>query len=247
MLLALTACASNPASLCEHGGGRATLRAVHAEDSIQVDGRLEEAVWQSAPRYPMVHGRDRIERRPDYTPQPGTVQLAWDEQHLYVAARLEDRDVVAQGDADNLRHFSKGDTLEVFLSPADGMRYWEPYATPHGRQTVMRFEAPGRLGLAGNRQRLKPILSVAGEVDGTLNDPSDRDHAWMVEMVIPIAELTGDDGARLQAGNDWHILIGRYNHSRYIMHRGAELTMYPQLSRTSFHNLWEYGELSLEP
>jgi hypothetical protein len=48
-------------------------------------------------------------------------------------------------------------------------------------------------------------------------------------------------GCKFGPGWDWVILVGRYNDLRYLENR--ELSMAPQLSRTSYHLTREYAEL----
>lgn len=220
--------------------------AVHAVSPPAIDGRLDDAVWEAAPRYEMMRSREQIAQRPGYRAQAGAVQFAWDADHLYVAARFEDDDVIARGEADNLPHFQLGDTFELFLKPIGQTHYWEMYATPRGRQSLMRLEAAGLVGLPGNRLDLDPILEVGVTVDGTLNNGHDRDRGWTAELAIPLNKLDAAAGGRLQPGLRWQILVARYNYGRYQQHRGPELTMYPQLSRPSFHDVWEYANLRFE-
>ena len=42
-------------------------------------------------------------------------------------------------------------------------------------------------------------------------------------------------------GQNWTILIGRYNYSRYL--DPTELSMAPQLSKTSYHLTEEYADI----
>ena len=215
--------------------------AVYADLPIAVDGRLDEAVWKDAPAYALGLCADRVTAG-DTLIEGGRVRFAWNEEYLYMAVEFDDSDVVAEGVEDGEHHSNLGDLAELFLWPEDRSWYWELYATPHGRQSSFFFPGPGRMlpSTFGNHVALK----IAAQVQGTLNDWSDRDHGWTAEMAVPVEALT----ARGEAwGPDaaWRVFVGRYNYSAYLPQ--VELSAMPPLSRTSFHLRNEYARLRLMP
>jgi len=114
-----------------------------------------------------------------------------------------------------------------------------------GHKTMYHIPAAGRLGLAETDVDVKPFTQVGATIQGSLNQPTDRDTGWTAEMVIPLDRLQTQDAA-LSAASDWSMLVARYNYSRYTMHRGPELTSAPALSKPSFHLFWEYAKIRFE-
>jgi hypothetical protein len=232
MLLAVfaTAAAQEP---------RTTMTAKRAAAPVTIDGKLDEPVWQEAPAYALDLADDA-----DGGPleEKGEAKLAWDDEYLYVAIRYEDSDVVAEGKARNEKHFELGDLAEVFVKPAHNTLYWELYATPHSLTSTFFFPSWARSLPSCFEYEMD--IAVAGRVEGTLNDWTDRDTAWTAEMAIPIGELEkyGDDFDE----DDWTILVARYNYGRYRTKEGPELTMTPRLPKTDYHLHTSYARLKLE-
>lgn len=219
-VLSATLSASSPEQE-EAEADPAVMTAARAQQPVVLDGRLDDPVWSEAPVY-------------ELGPTPpnsavlegGRVQLAWDDQFLYVAATVLDSDVVAESDEDQAPHFRTGDVVEVFLKPQGKLYYWELYATPHARKTAYFFPSRGRGWLPSSGEN--PIaMHVAAAIDGTLNDWKDRDHGWTAEIAIPQAELRALGDPLGRDAPPWRILIGRYNYSAYLDVDTAELSCVP--------------------
>lgn len=72
-----------------------------------------------------------------------------------------------------------------------------------------------------------PGLKVAVQVDGTLNDHSDIDKGWTVEIALPWAGMTHlADGRSLppKDGDTWRIFVGRF---QKLMNAGKEIQPHP--------------------
>jgi len=219
--------------------------AARAGQPIVVDGKLDEAVWQTGRVYALHLADDRDPSGADAVREPGRAQLAWDDEHLYVAIRYSDTDIVANSDEDQDLHFRRGDVAEVFLWPADSTWYWELYVTPRGNKTAFFFPGGGR-AFMDDFDDAEMDLRVAAQVQGTLGNWKDTDTAWTAEMAIPIKDLERH-GSAFGPRTDWRVLVSRYNYSRYLDRPGPELTMTPRLPRTSYHDRPNYARLVLAP
>jgi hypothetical protein len=218
------------------------LPAAVARHPIIVDGRLDEPDWATATPVRLLVPADRDAGRGEPA-DSCTARVLWNETHLYFAADCGDTDLVAEGEADQIPQFQVGDVFEVFLRPPGRSWYWEFHVTPTGHKTAYFFPGGGHLGLPSPLD-YKSGLQVAAQVDGTLNAWTDRDHGWTAEMAVPMAELTAM-GPAPKAPSAWCVLLGRYNYSRYLPR--VEVTAWPRLNRTDFHDHAEHGLLRLSP
>jgi len=153
-------------------------------DSIVVDGRLDEKSWKEARALsPLVDIRGSEEG-----PAPvknTTIKMLWDDEYLYVGAVLEEDNIVA--------HLTQRDTIiykendfEIFLDPGGkGEGYFEIETSARG--TVMDLMMSRPYSEEGNFYMPWdcPGLKLATHIEGTLNDPSDKDSYWSVEAAIP--------------------------------------------------------------
>lgn len=215
------------------------VKAVYAKVPVTLDGKLDDAVWALAPAYELRLCEDRATAG-DILREAGRVRFAWNENYLYAAFEFTDSDVVAEGTEDGQYHFNLGDVAEVFLWPDAHTWYWELYATPNGKQSSFFFPSPGRMLPSTFKDHLH--LKVAAEIQGTLNDWSDKDKGWTAEMAIPVKELTAR-GEAWGPSASWRVLVGRYNYSVHLPK--PELSAMPLLSKTSYHLRDEYAMLKL--
>ena len=216
---------------------RPTMEAVFADRPVAVDGQLDDAVWQSAPSYELTVSADYALAGKSLE-QGGSVQLAWDDTHFYIALTLIDRDLIANGEGDDLHHYLLGDVGELFLKPVGPTHYWELYVTPRGHKTT--FFLPGLI-----EPQVHPSgLRVAAKLDGTLNDPADTDRDWTAEMAMPIADLTAK-GDRFGPGTSWRVFVSRYNINHKAGMKDPEFSMTPQVSEVNFHLVDQYARLKL--
>jgi len=221
-----------------------TMVAKYSSVPVNIDGKLDDAAWADAEVYQMNLSRDKL-KNGEKLVEAAKVKLAWDDKYFYVGVDFEDSDIVAEGDKDQLHHYSLGDVCELFLKPADSTWYWELYVTPHSKKTSFFIPGRGRLGVPSTFADYKCGLTVAGHIEnGTLNNWEDRDNGWTAEMAMPIKDLTSR-GNKFCEGQDWRILVARYNYSRYF-DMGPELSMTPSLSATSYHLVNEYAVLRLQ-
>lgn len=152
-----------------------------------IDGSLDDAAWRAAPwTEPFVDIRGP--GWPD--PYVGTrAKIAWDEHFLYVGAELEEPHLwatLAERDAIVYREHD----FEVFLDPdGDGLAYYELEINALGTEFDLFLDKPyrrkGRADIAWDIEGLR----TAVRLEGTLNDPSDEDAGWSVEIAIPWSAL----------------------------------------------------------
>ena len=221
-----------------------TYTAYRAATPPDLDGRLAADCWRAAPTSPRFV--DLVSGAATALDTHGAI--LWDDEHLYVGFRLEQPDVTAtltERDA----HIWLDDDVELFVAGADAyyeleinalntvyevLFVWdEAYARGgYDRVPELRREHPQAapfdgVGLPGHPRGPRtgfwgydlPGLRTAVHVDGTLNDSSDRDRGWTVEIAVPwssLEVLARADGRALPPddGDEWRIGLSRFNTAR---------------------------------
>jgi len=200
---------------------------------------IDSPEWKNVPAYSfMLYVTDvnEIGRAPV---QGGKVQYLYDAGHLYIRAEFRDTDVMTHATEHGGHFYIQGDVLEVFIKHGATPYYWEIYGTPNKLRTRFYYPSRGTLGLpSGFALNDCPIL-VDAKVNGTLNDPTDRDRSWTVLVGVPLAELE-KNGAKFGPGNRWLIFASRYNYDRY--RPTPELSSFPQITG-GYHSHEYYAEI----
>ena len=217
---------------------RPVMQAIHVEVMPEIDGKLNEIIWQKTPSYTLSFSKDKT-GKPKET---ASVKLAWNKQGLYLAVQLEDSDLLAYDDRDEEMHFKYGDALELFVKPRDNSYYWEMYVTPRSNKTtIFIFRS------ISNKFFTDPLkghdfrdLKVCAVTQGSLNDISDSDKDWTAEMWVPASYMKHFKEPWGPNGN-WTVFCGRYNYTKDLDH--PELSMYPPISKTNYHLTKEYALL----
>jgi hypothetical protein len=181
-----------------------------ADGPIKVDGRLEEAVWQKAD-WTEVFGD--IEGRAKPAPRYRTrVQMLWDDRYFYIGAYLEEPNVWATLTERDSIIFEDND-FEVFIDPdGDTHDYYELEMNALNTVWDLLLVKPYRDGGPAVHSWDIRGLKTGVNVMGTLNDPSDRDKAWTVEIAMPFAVLRECIPGKPEhpvAGDQWRVNFSR--------------------------------------
>ncbi len=152
-----------------------------------LDGRLDKPQWQLCP-----WSDDFVDIEGDKKPLPRhrtRMKMAWDAHALYIAADLEEPHLWATLTEHDSVIFHDND-FEVFIDPdGDTELYGELELNALNTTWDLLLVKPYRNGgPAINGWEIKG-LRTAVHLDGTLNDPSDIDRGWSIEIAIPWAAL----------------------------------------------------------
>ena len=180
--------------------------------SMTVDGRGDEPAWEEAPwtdAFVDIVG----ERKPE--PRFRTrAKMLWDDQYFYVFADMEEPHVWASLTKKNSVIYHDND-FEVFIDPdGDNHNYYE--FEMNAFNTIWELTLPKPYSDGGNAQlgtNLAGLLSAV-DVRGTLNDPSDTDSGWSVEIAIPwegLKAYAGSAGCPPSTGEQWRVGFSRVN------------------------------------
>ena len=179
------------------------------EPGPTIDGRLNDAEWE-----PSEWTADFVDIRGDSAPVPRhatRARMLWNDEYLYIGAvmvephvwaTLTERDAVIYHDND----------FEVFIDPdADTHLYYELEINALGTVWDLMLVRPYRDGGPAIDAWDVRGLETAVAVDGTLNDPTDVDGGWSVEIAIPwdvLAEAAGRP-APPDPGDRWRVNFSR--------------------------------------
>ena len=177
---------------------------------IHIDGSLRDTAWSDLPwseDFVDITGDEAL--RPTFRTR---VKMGWDDNFFYVGAEMEEPHVWGTISEKNSVIFEDND-FEVFIDPdGDGLNYHEFEINTLG--TIWELSLPKPYGEGG-----EPVLGCnlnglqsAVHVRGTLNDPSDVDEAWSVEIAFPWSELARYNPGRNtppKPGDIWRINFSR--------------------------------------
>jgi hypothetical protein len=180
-----------------------------APSPIKIDGRLDDPAWAAAP-WTEPHRDIEGDLKPD-PPLRTREKMLWDDEYLYIAAELEEPHVWATLTVHDSVIFQDND-FEVFIDPnGDGQEYYEFEANAFGTYwDLLLTKAYKDGGCAVNGWEI-PGIKVATHVDGTINDPSDTDRGWSLEIALPWKAL-GECAHRPSPplhGDQWRINFSR--------------------------------------
>jgi hypothetical protein len=184
VLVALTGCAGTQETpAAPRAEGPARYSCPRTAGPIIIDGRIDEPAWDAAAwTDPFIdiqgtdHPMPRFETR---------MKMAWDDEALYVAALMEEPHLWATLlEYDSIIY--RDNDFEVFIDPDDDAKdYYEIEINAFGTIFDLMLPKPYAEGGHAILDWNVPTLRSAVHLDGTLNDPTDVDRGWSVEMAIP--------------------------------------------------------------
>ncbi len=212
--------------------------AFRTRGAIEIDGRLGEPDWTTAPVSPrfvdIITGKPAI--------YDTRAALLWDDRYLYVSYRVQEPLVHARFTNHNDFIYQDND-VEFFLAGPDAYYefeinafntcyevffVWENTFEKSGLSKLPLFERSRLLPFngvgftshprgkrLGNFTETFPGLKTAVHVDGTVNDDTDRDRGWTVELALPWKGMgwLATDGRALppKHGDIWRMDFSRFN------------------------------------
>ena len=180
-----------------------------ADTAPVIDGALNDKVWAKAPSSaPFVDITGRGGPKPSYRT---TVKLLWDDENLYIAAELEEPHVWGTISQRDSVIFQDND-FEIFIDPnGDNHEYYELEINALNTLWDLFLNKPYKDGgRAVNEWDLSGI-QTAVQIQGSINNPKDRDRGWTVEMALPWKSLAqyAHRSSPPQEGDQWRINFSR--------------------------------------
>lgn len=179
-------------------------------DSLTIDGKLDEPVWEKAQ-----WTTDFVDIEGDYKPKPlyqTRAKMLYDANYLYIAAELYEPHIWAYLTNHDDIVFRDND-FEVFIDPDnDTWNYFE--FEINAQKTVFDLVLPQpyrTISAALHSWDFKGVKKAVS-IDGTLNNGSDTDQKWTIELAIPFSSMAfGLESGRPDTAKFWRINFSRVN------------------------------------
>lgn len=184
----------------------------HATGAIAVDGQLDEFDWAAAPQ---IDGFARILNDYGQVLNATRARMIWDDEALYIAFACRDRDMWALYTQEDDPMWSE-EVVEAFIDPdGDGLDYLEVEVNPLNAVVDLHIGSVNPEWISDKDWDIAG-LRTAVQAHGTVNDSSDVDAGWTMEMAIPwsafVPTITG--GGKPVVGDRWRLNL-------YRIERGA--------------------------
>jgi hypothetical protein len=160
--------------------GRPTLTAVRAVMAPNIDGRLDDAIWRTAPLIDAFVQEEPVEGAA--ATEKTEVRVAYDSQKLYVGIHVHYADVnlrrANRSDRDKL---DDDDTVTIFLEPfLDYLRGYSFSVNGYGVQRDSMIVVQNAQSDAGGNTSFNALYYSGGQL---------ADDGWTAEMAIPFKSL----------------------------------------------------------
>ena len=200
---------------------------------ILVDGKMNDPFWEKVD-----WSESFVDIEGDLKPLPffdTKVKMLWDENYFYFGAQMEDPHVWATlTDRDAV--IFKDNDFEIFLDPdGDTHHYYELEVNALETEWDLLLLKPYRdqAKVAVDSWDI-PGLITKVHVNGTINDPSDIDKGWSVEIAIPWKALE-------ECAPNFHPLEGeqwKINFSRVHWNTKIENGQYIKTKLPEYNWVW---------
>ena len=221
----------------------------YVDHQIIIDGSIQNDEWNDADWTEYFVDIEGSSKPPPFY---GTrVKMLWDSSYLYIAAHLEEDHLWGYVTKKNTPIYQFGNDFEVFIDPdRDHHNYYELELNVLNTIWELTLEKPYRNGgPAIDPTNLPGLLTAVSNV-GSVNDPSDIDEYWTVEIAIPFADLHNyrkpnppvSSKSRPDVGDRWGI-----NFSRVHWDHQVEGMKYQQVpDRPEYNWVWSpQGEINM--
>ena len=176
-------------------------------DKITIDGKME-SIWDAvswSSEFVDIEGDKKA--KPKYQTQ---FKMLWDENNLYIYAKLQEPHIWGSIKQQDAIIYHDND-FEVFLKPKpNSPLYYEIEINALNTIMDLMMPKPYRFGGQAIMHWDTKNIQSAIHVEGTLNNATDTDKYWAVEMAIPFSSIGNFGGSPTPKVNSyWHINFSR--------------------------------------
>ena len=178
-------------SVAQEGAIRKVMDIVRTETPPQVDGRLDEQIWQQATVIADLHQYDPLEH--GVPSETSIFYVLYDDENLYIGARLLDSEpsLISARQMVQGQSVDVDDRIEVILDPFNNMRT--------GYRFQLNPRGVRRDGLFDRGSNVNEDWDGIWHAEAVIGD-----EGWTAEIVIPFKSLNFDPN-----NPDWGFTVGR--------------------------------------
>lgn len=224
-------------------------------EPLNIDGMPAEQAWSKAEWTDLFID---IEGETKSKPAQNTrVKMLWDNDYLYILAELEEENIWAYLEKHDEVVYYDND-FEIFIDPDnDAKNYFEYEVNAKGTVFDLFLPHPYRHSSYALHNWDFKGIKQAIKIDGTLNDGSDKDSKWSIELAIPFTDLSfGLDSGKPNVDSPWRINFSRvewnvkWENGKYVKHTNSDGKTLPEhnwvwspVGAISMHMPERYGYL----
>lgn len=199
---------------------------------IKVDGAFDEPSWRAAKST----GAFRANDGSDSATSKVEARMLWDDSNLYFAFECEDTDLAATMRKRD-EHLWKEEVVEVFIDPdGDEKNYIELEVNPLGTFLDLFVLTPV-IPIPYESYNIPAKWAV--KVDGTIQNSSDRDRGWSVELAMPLKDAVTAPNLPPKDGDKWRVNLYRIERKPK-----DQLIAWSPTLKPSFHTPSRFGEVT---
>ncbi len=212
---------------------------------LQIDGRLDEPAWQRVP-----WTKDFVDIEGSLKPKPRfrtRAKMLWDGDYFYFGAELEEPDIWATLTRRDSIIFYDND-FEVFIDPlGDTHLYYELEMNAFGTEWDLLLVRPYRDGSPAVHSWDIQGLKTKIHIDGTINQPGDKDKGWSVEIAMPWEVLKECVPGKKSpvAGDQWRINFSRVEYRMEVKDGRYKKVMDPMTGKPLPEDNWVWAPQGL--
>jgi len=206
-------------------------------EKIVIDGVLDEADWAACRSV----GPFQFAWYESGEKEQTEVKMLWDDTFLYISYKCDDKHIWADIYNTNDTTY-KDDCVEIFWDPS-------PQDTSRRKYNMFEINCIGNLlsvyvgSGVSIHERISRIMvpHLSQNIKGTVNDDSDIDEGWVIEMAIRYADYTElYDGSTPKNGDMWRVGLNRLGGKTNQQHSQWSPS---QTEKANFHRPEDFGEI----
>ncbi|QGY45736.1 hypothetical protein GM418_19285 [Maribellus comscasis] len=211
------------------------------DSKITIDGIAKETDWSKTERL-----SDFGDIRGNEWPEPflqTDVKLLWDNENIYVFAKLEEPNLQGEMTKRDELLFNEN-VFEIFIDPdCDTHNYFEYEVNVLNTLFDLFLTRSYRDGGMALFTWDSPGFQSAVKTKGTINNSTDKDKSWTVEMKIPFADLRSADAVKIPQDKEiWKVNLMRVE---WEGRNAADQKEYPDRVKTNYWTWSPQGLISM--
>ncbi|MRI00085.1 hypothetical protein GH721_05995 [Kriegella sp. EG-1] len=207
-------------------GQQPIFKALKTSEKINIDGKLNEAIWQNTEERKFDYFYNIAK---PYDQQQSTLRMLWDKNNIYLFYEMQDKYLTARETKRDGEPYLD-DCAEIFFITAP-----DSLDTHFGYELNLNKTSNDFIyfndfydGKSVAFKAYNPNFKVEVTYNGTINNNSDIDIGWTMEIAIPISNF-GKLGTivPIVAGNRWAFLAVRQDRNDVAGNRRSTSTIFP--------------------